>query len=232
MNPNRKLARNLAAEAISRGKPFEWFEALYRQAGEDESIIPWADMRANPNLATWLERAAFKRRAGRALVIGCGLGDDAEALHSAGFQVTAFDISETCIAWCRRRFPGSVVDYAVVDLFAPPSSWNKAFDFVLEAYTFQVLPESLRPVAMRQIAEFVAADGTLLVIARGRDADDDPGQMPWPLTRMELDEFAKAGLTTVAFEDYFDSERPPVRRFRITYRPACVERVGTVTGAR
>jgi hypothetical protein len=40
MNVNRKLAGHLAAEAISRGKPLEWFETLYRQAADDESIIP------------------------------------------------------------------------------------------------------------------------------------------------------------------------------------------------
>src|SRR5213080_4502519 len=97
MNSNRTLARNLAAESLRGGNPLEWFETLYRQAREDESIIPWADMRVNPNLARWLERTGLKGAGLRALVIGCGLGDDAEALSSIGFQVTAFDISETSI---------------------------------------------------------------------------------------------------------------------------------------
>ncbi|MCC5670705.1 class I SAM-dependent methyltransferase [Nostoc sp. CHAB 5784] len=39
----------------------------------------------------------------KALVIGCGLGDDAEAIASLGFEVTAFDISPTAIAWCQER---------------------------------------------------------------------------------------------------------------------------------
>lgn len=39
----------------------------------------------------------------RAVVIGCGLGDDAEYLASMGYEVTAFDISPTAIAMCHTR---------------------------------------------------------------------------------------------------------------------------------
>ncbi|MDZ7952448.1 hypothetical protein [Nostoc sp. DedQUE09] len=34
----------------------------------------------------------------KALVIGCGLGDDAEALAHLGFEVTTFDISPTAMS--------------------------------------------------------------------------------------------------------------------------------------
>jgi hypothetical protein len=218
MSPDRTFARQLATDAISRGKPLAWFETLYRNAGDDASVIPWVDGKVNPNLATWLERDALPVAPGRALVIGCGLGDDAEGLRSSGFRVTAFDISESCIAWCRRRFPGSAVEYAVADLFAPPAAWQRAFDFAFEAYTLQVLPEHLRPAALRQIAEFVNGAGRLLVVTRGRGSGDAAGAMPWPLTRGELDELVGGGLTEVRFEDYLDAEDPPVRRFRVEYR--------------
>ena len=88
---------------------------------------------------------------------------------------------------------------------------------MFEAYTMQVLPDYLRPAALRQIAEFVGAAGRLLVVTRGRGAGDDAGAMPWPLTRGELDELV-GGLTEVRFEDYLDAEKPPVRRFRAEYR--------------
>ena len=51
----------------------------------------------------------------KALIIGCGLGDDAEALAKLGFEVTAFDISTSAIAWCQQRFPDSTVNYLVAD---------------------------------------------------------------------------------------------------------------------
>ncbi len=218
MDHDRTQARNLAAESIRRGRPLEWFETLYHQAGDDPSIIPWADLAANPNLVTWLERTGLEGAGRPALVIGCGLGDDAEALRAIGFQVTAFDISESCIAWCRRRFSASTVEYVAADLFSPASAWHRAFDFVLEAYTLQVVPENLRPLAIRQVAECVAPSGRLLVITRGRDAGDDPGKMPWPLVRAELDGFVQAGLIEATLEDYFDVEEPTVRRLRAEYR--------------
>jgi SAM-dependent methyltransferase len=195
----------------------EWFETLYQTAEADPSRIPWADLKVNPNLTDWLARGRITGNGRRALVVGCGLGDDAEVLQTLGFQVTAFDISKTCMDWCRKRYPSSSVDYLTADLLSPRDTWRQAFDFVLEIYTLQVLPDSLRAAAIHRLAEFVAPGGTLMVIARGREPADDPGQMPWPLTRVELDEFNQAGLMTVQFEDFLDAEQPPVRRFRVEY---------------
>ena len=67
-------------------------------------------------------------------------------------------------------------------------------------------------------ARFVAPGGDLLVIARGREATDPPGTMPWPLLREELAEFTRAGLEERGFDDFLDAETPPVRRFRVHYR--------------
>ncbi len=111
----------------------------------------------------------------RALIVGCGLGDDAEELAARDFQVTAFDVSVAAIDWCRRRFPNSEVDYEAADLLDPPQAWHGAFDLVVEIYTLQVLPPELRAKAMANLASFVARGGTLLVVARGREEDDESG---------------------------------------------------------
>lgn len=217
MSIQRKKARELAQEFLQRNDPLGWFEALYAQAGQDASAISWADLKPNPNLLEWLERERISGNGKRALKVGCGLGDDAEELVRRGFRVTAFDIAPSAIDWCRARFPHSPVAYQIVDLFHAPSDWRGAFDFVLEAYTLQVLPPELRAEAMARIAEFVAPGGTLLVICRGRNTEDSPGLMPWPLLREELEHFTQHGLTEGVFEDYLDKEEPPVRRFRIQY---------------
>jgi 2-polyprenyl-3-methyl-5-hydroxy-6-metoxy-1,4-benzoquinol methylase len=171
----------------------------------------------NPHLCAWHRRAEFDLRNKLCLTIGCGLGDDAEYLASAGGSVVAFDVSSTAIEWCHRRFPGSAVTYLTADLFAAPPAWRGAFDFVLEAYTLQVLLQDQRLPAMRRLTDFVAPKGTLLVISRGRAETEPPGDMPWPLTRQELQAFAQHGLREVSFEDYSDAETPPVRRFRVQY---------------
>jgi hypothetical protein len=42
--------------------------------------------------------------------------------------------------------------------------------------------------------------------------------MPWLLTGGDLEAFAQSGLELISFEDFFDQEDPPVRRFRVQYR--------------
>src|SRR5687767_2842505 len=105
--PDRSSARALAQQHLSKNDPLGWFEPLYAGANDDPGAVPWADMRPNPNLVDWLDAHSLPLSPGRAaLVVGCGLGDDAEELARRGFRVTAFDISATAIGWCRRRFPG------------------------------------------------------------------------------------------------------------------------------
>ncbi len=224
-DPQRHRARELAAEFLSRGDGVGWFEPLYAEAGKNPSRIPWADQHPNPNLLDWLQREGLLATGKSALVVGCGLGDDAEHLAHRGFRVTAFDISASAIEWCRERFPESHVCYEVRNVLQLPGSWKQAFDFVFEAYTLQVLPPELRPPAIGQIASALKPQGTLLVICRGRNPEDPQGQMPWPLLREELLGFDEYGLRETAFEDYLDqSEDPPVRRLRATYtRPASSE---------
>jgi SAM-dependent methyltransferase len=145
--------------------------------------VPWADLAPNPRLVSALAGAAG---GGRAIVIGCGLGDDAEHVASLGFTTVAFDVSPTAVATARRRFPGSAVEYVSADLLSPPESWAGAFQLVVEVYTLQVLTGAARHTAFARVAELVAPGGRLLVIAGARDEHDDAGAMPWPLTRASL----------------------------------------------
>ncbi len=213
----RAAARALAHDAVSAGEPLRWFEDLYRAAETDGVTVPWADFRVNPHLASWSRLAGLP--SGRALVVGCGYGDDAEWLSGHGWDVTAFDIAETAVERARERFPCSPVDYAVADLLQVPVEWTAhRFDLVVEAYTIQVLPpgSAERAAAIRALADMTGQ--TLLVIARGCDPGDDSGSMPWPVAKSELDPLQDAGLAEMEFEDFTDEEIPPTRRFRVTYQ--------------
>jgi SAM-dependent methyltransferase len=208
----------LAAEFIRKGEPTGWFEALYKEAEAGKSIVPWADGRTNPHLVEFWEAHPLETAGKSALVVGSGMGDDAELLSAWGFETMAFDISETAIRATRKRFPKSQVEYVVADVLRPPAEWQNKFDFVLEVYTLQVLPAELRLRAMEKIASFVKAGGNLLVLARGREPGEPEGEMPWPVTRAELEKLKQAGMKEVSFENYFDEEEPPARRFRVLYR--------------
>lgn len=217
MNENRRAtARELAYAHLETGDPLGWFEDLYSKAGEDYSIIPWADLEPNPNLVDWLNQHG-SIVSGPAIKIGSGLGDDAEEMARRGLDTTAFDISDSAIARTRVRFPKTSVSYCVANLFSAPIEWQSKFAFVLESYTLQVIPPNLRVEAVRCITSFLAPGGVLLVIARGREPNESEGKMPWPVTRQEMSIFQAQGLCQLMFEDYIDGEEPPVRRFRAAY---------------
>jgi SAM-dependent methyltransferase len=219
-DPARASVRQLSTEFYDRGDFTGWFEALYDRADGNLDAIPWADRGVNPWLVEWLKQHQPSGVVRSCLVIGCGLGDDAEYLAGCGFQVTAFDISPTAIAWCKQRFPDSPVDYRVVDLFAPPAAWQHRFDLVTEIYTIQALPAQIRAGAIAKISSFVAPSGNLVVICRGRNPEDPCENLPFPLTQQELKEFEAAGLAQIGFEDFVDTltESIPARRFRVTYQ--------------
>jgi SAM-dependent methyltransferase len=209
----RDEMRRIAAESIARGDATGWFDTFYQQAGGNWDLVPWADRQPNPWLVAWLRTFGASPTRRRCLVVGCGLGDDAEALASAGFDVTAFDVSPTAIQAARQRFPRSGVDYVISDVLHPPESWLAAFDLVYEAFTLQVLPPDARRKAQTSIASYVALGGRLFVLCRAREANEPVGEMPWPLTREELDYFVTLGLRPSSVE-IVEDEDPPVRRFR------------------
>ena len=112
-----------------------------------------------------------------------------------------------------------VASYDALNDPVETAEWRAAFDFILEVYTLQVLPDpDLRSRAIANMAAMLRHRGEILVIARGRELYDSPGEMPWPLTKEDLRSFTDAGLIEISFEDFPDPESPETRRFRVLYR--------------
>lgn len=212
----RRRAGQLAQHHRDNGDFLNWFEELYAAAQHDANVIPWADLEPNIHLVEWINEHGLQGQDKTVVVIGCGLGDDAELLAENGFAVTAFDISASAIEWCKRRFPNSRVNYIVADLFALPLGW--VFDFVLEIYTIQALPLEFRDRAITAAASLVAPHGTLLAIGRLAGDIEERVHMPWPLNRVELDSFTRAGLRQAHFVETSDGDDPSTRRFCAEYR--------------
>lgn len=219
MDDARDETRRLALESLGDADPTAWFERLYATARDGRAVVPWDRAGPNPLLDEWTARRRGDGSGRRAVVVGAGLGDDAEHLARLGFATTAFDIAPTAVAMACRRFPGSPVRYAVADLFDPPPDWRRAFDLVLESITVQSLPERLHAPAAVAVAGLVAPGGTLLVLSGARDAAEPVDGPPWPLTRAELDAYTAAGLREVRVEAVREPGAP--RRWRAEYaRPA------------
>lgn len=203
-----------------------WFEKIYAAADAQGSSIPWANLDTSPDLVEWLDEQGIDGTGQTAVVVGCGLGDDAEELARRGFAVVAFDIAPTAVKMCQVRFPHSAVQYQVADLFAPPEEWYGRYDFVLEYFNLQALPPDVQPRAMTAMAALAAPGGTVLVINLGCDHRNGHPGPPWPLVKSELVSFYNAGLQEVAFEEYDEQVDAPVRRFRVEYK-AVVTNTGT-----
>ena len=180
--------------------PTGWFERLWASAREGDVTTPWDHDDPHPALASWTAPDALGPDGPRrAVVVGCGLGADAEHLARLGYETTAFDISPTAVAAARDRHPGSRVTYAVGDLLDLPRAWTRAFDLVVEIYTVQAVNRSVRAELTAGVRELAAPGGTLLVVqAVGESADDDGP--PWPLTRPEIEAFGLDGLSAVSID--------------------------------
>jgi SAM-dependent methyltransferase len=213
----RERTKEIAAEFSERGDDLGWFDALYRESAGDLTKIPWADLEPNRYLRTWAEQTGLRGEGGKALVVGCGLGDDARYLHDLGFKVTAFDISPTAIEWARKLHKDTDIQFETADLFEPFRGWLGAFDFVLEVYTIQPLPIEIRPKVIDAIAAFVAEGGKLLVVTRGREDDEVPDELPWALSRADLSRFEHNGLTQTDFVEMPGDEDTPIGRFVVEY---------------
>jgi len=213
----RRKFLNLVKAHQDRGDPSGWCDQVYRDAGGDFTAVFWADLVPNPYLISWLEDHPITGNRLRAITIGCGVGDDAEALSAHGYQVTAFDISPAAIDLCRQRYPDSRVEYVVADLFDHPRDWTHGFDLVFECNTIQVLPGAYRLRALNAIAAMVAPGGVALVSCRSRNTGEKEDAFPLPLDRPEIDGFVRAGLQEEGFVAYDDDQDPPVPHFFAWY---------------
>ncbi len=213
----RARTLEIQAEFATRGDSLGWFDALYREAAGDNEKIPWADLEPNRYLRTWAEKVELTGNGRTALVVGCGLGDDARYLHDLGFKVTGFDISATAIEWAKRLHSDTDIRFEIMDLFEPFDEWVGAFEFVVEVYTIQPLPLEIREKTIDAIASFVAPGGELVVVSRLRGDDEEPDELPWPVSRRELKRFANSGLSEIHFETMPGEEDEP-ERFVVVYK--------------
>lgn len=192
--------RELATAAIADGDPLAWYEELYAGARAGSNLVPWDHGEPTPFLVDWLEqRFPGKSTRGRAVVVGCAYGDDAELTAEHGFDTSAFDISLSAISAARDRHPGSPVQYRQADLLDLPTEWVRAFDLVVECTTLQCLPPQFHRQAAAGIGSLCAPGGAVLVVARAAAPDSPPGP-PWLLTEAEVRQVAADGVEVVRVE--------------------------------
>ena len=180
-------AGRLAGAAGADGEPTRWFEELWSAAARDEVDMPWDRTAPYPPVLAHVDRAG-SGAGRRAVVVGAGLGADAELLASRGYRTVAFDLAPSAVDLARSRHAGTDVDYRVADLLDLPVDLVGAFDLVVDVFTVQALPRAL-----------LAPGGELLsvqfVLPDGAPTDDGP---PWLLTRAEMESHAAGDVEQVS----------------------------------
>lgn len=172
-----------------------WFEPLYGAVARGERDAPWDAREASPELVAWLDERAGAPPDGEAVVVGCGLGDDAAELAGRGWATTAFDVAPTAVRLARERHPASPASFVVADVLDLPAAWAGRFALVVEHFTVQAMHLPARERATAAVRSLVAPGGTLVVQASTTDdaSDARPGP-PWRMTAADLDAFARDGL--------------------------------------
>ena len=92
---NEELRKRLG---VKENQPNDWFETLYSESNDSGSGVPWANMAPLPIFKKWIDQNSPLENQKTALVVGCGLGDDALILEKHGYEVEAIDISASAIA--------------------------------------------------------------------------------------------------------------------------------------
>lgn len=197
-------------------KASAWFNDLYEKHKNNYDNIPWARQAVNPLLHSYIEDRTHVHK-GKALVIGCGLGDDAHALELAGYDVLAIDVSEVALELAQKRSENSTIRYEKQDIFDMPPKYRAHFDFVFEALTIQSLPIEFREKMINAISETLAPEGKLLVVAHKRKKD--MSGPPWPLTQEEIDLFRVAeNLKELSLELHTEESQISSQKFRALYQ--------------
>jgi len=215
MDEVREKLLSMSKAALEAGMPLAWFEELYSTADRDDDWIPWSDGHPNPLLVEW---AVGQQDLGRALVVGCGLGEDAAFLDQRGWDVTAFDLSPTAVEWAKELFSESKVEWLTANLLDLPEEWNSSFDLVLEVHILQAMPESIRLQASPKLAPLVRNGGHLVCIGRFQTDSGPVEGPPWPLSRSFIESIGEnlpmQGLDVCSLPD----DEPDVSRFRAVWR--------------
>ena len=152
----------LASESIARGRADRVVRPAVRRGRGRSRVHAVGPHDPARDVREWAAARSLDGTGKEAVVVGCGLGADAEYAASLGFATTAFDVSTTAVELALARNPGTTVDYRVADLLALPHDLPGRFDLVVEIFTLQALPDPPRAAAAAAVRSLVAEGGTML----------------------------------------------------------------------
>lgn len=122
----RPLASGILPHGPEGMKMMERWDRYYR----DGKTAPWDSGVAAEDLVTAVESGTIKP--GRAIVLGCGSGNNAIYLATKGFDVIGLDVAPTALGIAQQRAEkaGVKVRWMLADVLNPPEL--EPFDFIFD----------------------------------------------------------------------------------------------------
>lgn len=146
---------------------------------------PWDTGRPQPAIVRLTDQGAF---IGSVLDAGCGTGDNALQIASAGLQVLGVDVAEMALSIAREKARARrlEVDFVLADAFRL-ARLDRVFETVLDCGLFHTFDSDERRDYVESLASVTASGGHLVVLCF---SDAEPGT--WGPHRISQEEIRAA----------------------------------------
>lgn len=199
--------RPLVERHLADGAPSGWFEPAYRLAVASGRRLPWQEPAPHPWVASWLDEPVHTPPGRRALVVGCGAGEEVRLLARRGFEVVGLDVAPTAIAWAAAelrdepRRVRAAVELRADDLLTLDPARLGPVDLLVEVHTVPWLPGVVQDAAMAAIGGLLAPGGVAVTITDLRASEEATTVgPPWPQAPSALASYRAGGLVRLALE--------------------------------
>ena len=144
-------------------KYYAAYEERYKTAHANG--VSWSSDVSTPIVMEVIDRYKI-RREHKLLEIGCGEGRDSRTVLEHGFPLTATDISEEAIAYCRQQMPRYENHFRVLDCLS--AQLEETFDFIFAiAVVHMLVLDGDRDGFYQFIRRHLTAEGIALICTMG-----------------------------------------------------------------
>jgi SAM-dependent methyltransferase len=192
----------------------EFWDQFHQQRHEYGRDLDWGGLWTRPFL-TPLREAGVRT----ILELGCGTGNDAARLASAGYLVTAIDLSAEAIGQAEAKF-GSVATFTVADMTQRLPFPGGGFDAVMSNVAMHMFPDRVTRAVFAEVGRLVRTGG--LFVFHVNALEDRPLRARWQAAReLEPDYVAEESGQTMHFfsESYLRELLGEWRELQLTSVP-------------
>lgn len=185
-------------KSLTETEQYDW-DSTYK----DESAPPWDSGLPAPELEEYWRQLAEDSTPHKVVEIGCGTGTNAVWLAKRGCEVTATEIAPTALQLAKERAHKANVQisFGTINICETLPAAQGSQDFAFDRGVYHVIPESLRPQFVQNLALSLKHGACWLTIAGSKDEPrDNPEIGPPQLSAIELIKHAEPLFEVLSLE--------------------------------